>query len=194
MKPVDNRVGTGSHQVTDGVSRLSTSGVLPERPRIQYGYRGTCQVRRMPCDTYEVSGKLLIFRERQQAVRAAESKCLHRTPQGVRAARKGTRGLLPRAGNWSSQARVFDGTLQPNPEDSLHYCLLLGDGDINNRGEGDEAFNTRVCRPRGVQKTSKRGPSPSRDRACAKTDIFWSVRLSGRIPPFLRGQTLRFKS
>ena len=46
--------------------------------------------------------------------------------------------------------RVSDGMFKPNPEDSLHYCLLLGDGDINDRGEGDEAFNTRVCRPRGV--------------------------------------------
>ena len=41
MKPVDNRVGAGSRQETDGVSRLPTGGVLPERPRIQYGYRGT---------------------------------------------------------------------------------------------------------------------------------------------------------
>ena len=72
--------------------------------------------------------------------------------------------------------------LKPNPEDSLHYCLLLGDGDINNRGEGDEGFNTPVCRPRGVQKTLKRGPSPSQDRACAKTDSFYkrSVRLRVR--------------
>ena len=149
MKPVDNRVGTGSRQVTDGMSRLPTSGMLPERPRIQCGYRGTYHHAALACDTYEVSGKLLILRERQQAVRVTESKCLHRTPKGVRAARKGTRRLLPGVESWSSQVRAFDGMLKPNPEDSLHYCLLLGDGDINNRGEGDEAFNTRVCRLRG---------------------------------------------
>ncbi|MDP6468265.1 MAG: hypothetical protein QF918_11030, partial [Pirellulaceae bacterium] len=60
-----------------------------------------------------------------------------------------------------------------NPEGSLHYCLLLGDGDINDRGEGDEAFNTRVCRLRGAQKASMRRPSPSQDRACAKTDFLF---------------------
>ena len=125
----------------------------------------------------EVSGKLLILRERQQAVRAAESKCLQRTSKGVRAARKGTRGLLPGVESWSSEARVFDGTLKPNPENSLHYCLLLGDGDINDRGEGDEGSNTPVCRPRGVQKTSKRGPSSGQDRACAKTDFFSDNRV-----------------
>ena len=182
-------MGTGSRQATDGASRSPTSGVRPERPRIQCGYRGTYQVRRMPCDTYEVSGKLPILRERQQAVRVTESKCLHRTPQGGRAARKGIRGLLPRAESWSSQARVFDGTLQPNPEDSLHYCLLLGDGDINNRGEGDEAFNTRVCRLRGAQKASMRRPSPSQDRACAKTDLFYGPFVYRcRIPPFQGGE------
>ncbi len=121
----------------------------------------------------EVSGKLLILRERQQAVRAAESKCLQRTSKGVRAARKGTRGLLPGVESWSSEARVFDGTLKPNPENSLHNGLLLGDGDINDRGEGDEGSNTPVCRPRGVQKTLKRGPSPSQDRTCAKTDSIY---------------------
>ena len=104
----------------------------------------------------EVSGKLLIPRERQQAVRVAESKCLQRTSKDVRAARKGIGGLLPGAESRSSEARVSDGMLEPIPEDSLHYCLLLGDGDINNRGEGDEAFNTRVCRLRGAQKASMR--------------------------------------
>ena len=83
-------------------------------------------------------------------MRVAESKCLQRTSQGVRAARKGIGGLLPGAESRSSEVRVSDGMHEPIPEDSLHYCLLLGDGDINNRGEGDEAFNTRVCRPRGV--------------------------------------------
>ena len=74
---------------------------------------------------------------------------------------------------------MFDGTLEPIPEDSLHYCLLLGGGDTNDRGEGDEGFNTPVCRPRGVQKTLMRGPSSGRDRACAKTDLFQNVAKSG---------------
>ena len=99
----------------------------------------------------EVSGKLLILRERQQAVRVAESKCLQRTPKGVRVARKGIGGMLPGAESRSSKMRVFDGMLESNPEGSLHYCLLLGGGDINDRGEGDEGFNTPVCRPRGVR-------------------------------------------
>ena len=127
----------------------------------------------------EVSGKLPILRERRQAVRVAESKCLQRTPKGVRAARKGAGGLLPGAESRSSAVRVFDGTLKPNPEDSLHYCLLLGGGDTNDRGEGDEGFNTPVCRPRGVQKTLMRGPSSGRDRACAKTDLFQNVAKPG---------------
>jgi hypothetical protein len=99
----------------------------------------------------EVSGKTPTLRGRCQAVRVAESKCLQRTPKGVRAARKGAGGLLPGAESRSSAVRVFDGTLKPNPEDSLHYCLLLGGGDTNDRGEGDEGFNTPVCRPRGVR-------------------------------------------
>lgn len=111
-------------------------------------------------------------------MRATELKCLQRTSKGVRAARKGTRGLLPGVESWSSKARVFDGTLKPNPEDSLHYCLLLGDGDINDRGEGDEGFNTPVCRPRGVQKTSMRGPSSGRNRACAKADLIFNACAS----------------
>ena len=152
MEPVDNRVGAGSYQVTEGVGRCPTSGILPERPRIQCGYRGTCQHGCTTVRHNEVSGKLPILRERQQAVRVAESKCLQRTPKGVRAARKGTRGLLPGAESWSSQVRVFDGTLEPNPEDSLHYCLLLGGGDTNDRGEGGEGFNTPVCSPRGVDR------------------------------------------
>ena len=85
-------------------------------------------------------------------MRVAESKCLQRTPKGVRAARKGTGGLLPGAENRSSEVRVSDGMPEPIPEDSLHYCLLLGGGDTNDRGEGDEGFNTPVCRPRGVRK------------------------------------------
>ena len=123
-----------------------------------------------------MSGKLPILRERQQAVRVAESKCLWRTPKGVRAARKGIGGLLPGAGSRSSAVRVFDGTLDPNPEDSLHYCLLLGGGDTDDRGEGDEGFNTPVCRPRGVRWTLKRGSSPGRDRTCAKTGLFRTWR------------------
>jgi hypothetical protein len=118
-----------------------------------------------------VSGKSPNLRERRQTVRAAGSKCLRRTPKGVRAARKGFGGLLPGAENRTSPARVSDGRLKPNSEDSLYDCLLLGDGDINNRGEGGEGLNTPVCRPRGVHKTLKRGPSPSQDRACAKTDF-----------------------
>ena len=43
MEPVDNRVGAGSYQATEGVSRCPASGMLPERPRIQCGYRGTYQ-------------------------------------------------------------------------------------------------------------------------------------------------------
>ena len=69
-------------------------------------------------------------------------------PNGVRAARKGVRGKLPGAETWSSDERVFDGKLDQNPENSHHYCLLLGDGDINDRGEDDEGSNTPVCRSR----------------------------------------------
>ncbi len=86
-----------------------------------------------------------------------------------RAARKGIDGLLPGVENWSSEVRVSDGTLNPNPEGSLHCCLLLGDGDINNRGEGDEGFNTPVCRVWGqstlmqeVRTTRQRAGAPQR--------------------------------
>ena len=99
--------------------------------------------------------------------------------------------LLPGARKRPSEARVSDGRLEPNPEDSLHYSLLLGDGDINNRGKGDEGFNTPVCRPRGVQKTVKRGSSPSQDRACAKTDSSFKKAHSSiglRILPFQGGE------
>ena len=129
-------------------------GMLPERPRIQCGYRGTRFHGFAAMQHNEVSGKLLILRERQQAVRATELKCLQRTSKGVRAARKGTGGLLPGVENRSSEVRVADGMLEPISEGSLHYCLLLGGGDTNDRGEDGEGFNTPVCRPRGVHKTS----------------------------------------
>ena len=67
-----------------------------------------------------------------------------------RDARKGALELLPRVVKVPSAERVSDGTRNPTSEDLLHYCLLLGDGDINDRGEDDEAFNTRVCRLRGA--------------------------------------------
>ena len=89
----------------------------------------------------EVSGQLLILRERQQAVRVTESKCLQRTSKGVRAARKGTGRTLPGAESRSSEVRVSDGMLEPIPEDSLHYCLLLGGGDTNDRGEDGEGLS-----------------------------------------------------
>lgn len=58
--------------------------------------------------------------------------------------------MLPGAKNVSSAERVADGMLNPNPEDPLHYCLLLGGGDTNNRGEGDEGCNTPVCSFRSI--------------------------------------------
>ena len=85
-------------------------------------------------------------------MRATELTCLQRSLKGERAARKGTKGLLSGVESWSSEVRVIDGELKPNPEDSLHYCLLLGDGDINDRGEGDEGCNTPVCRLCGVER------------------------------------------
>jgi len=137
VEPVDNRVGAGSHQGTQGVSRCPISGIRPARSRIQCGYRETYQTT-VVLTVHEVSGKLPILRERQQAARAAESKCLQRTPQGVRAARKGTGRTLPGAESRPSAVRVSDGVLEPIPEDSLHYCLLLGGGDTNDRGEDGE--------------------------------------------------------
>ena len=115
----------------------------------------------------EVSGKLLIPRERQQTMRATESKCLRRRPKGVRSARKGIEGPLPGVESRSSEARVSDGTLRPDSEGSLHYSLLLGGGDTNDSGKGDEGFNTPVC-SFGMQ-------SPKsiicQYRTCAKTDF-----------------------
>ena len=93
--------------------------------------------------------------------------------------RKGAGGLLPGAESWPSEVRVSDGMPEPIPEDSLHYCLLLGGGDTNDRGEDGEGSNTPVCRPRGVQKTLMRGPSSGRNRACAKADLFQNVAKSG---------------
>ena len=68
----------------------------------------------------------------------------------------------------SSEVRVSDGILQPNSEDSLHYCLLLGGGDTNNRGEDDEGFNTPVCSFCVCLQRS----IISQYRTCAKTDFF----------------------
>ena len=80
-------------------------------------------------------------------MRAIESKCLHPAPNRAGAARKGIGGKSPRTENRSSEVSVADGTREPTPEGSLHYRLLLSDGDINNRGEDVEEFNTLVCRP-----------------------------------------------
>lgn len=64
---------------------------------------------------------------------------------------RGSADYFPEIGNRSSEVRVSDGPLEPNPEGSSYYCLLLGGGDANDRGEGDEGFNTPVCRLRRVQ-------------------------------------------
>ena len=85
--------------------------------------------------------------------------------------------MLPGAESRSSEVRASDGRLEPIPEDSLHNGLLLGDGDINDRGKSGEGSNTPVCRPRGVRRTSMRGSSFGQDRACAKTGFFWNTRL-----------------
>ena len=79
----------------------------------------------------------------------------------------GTPDMLPRAKNVSSAARVSDGMLQLNSEGSLHYCLLLGGGDTNNRGEDDEGFNTPVCSLCICWQRS----IISQYRTCAKTDF-----------------------
>lgn len=122
----------------------------------------------------EVSGKLLIPRERQQTMRVTESKCLRRRLKGVRSARKGIGGPLPGVENRSSEERVSDGRLKPDSEDSLHYSLLLGGGDTNDSGKGDEGFNTPVCRSREI---NLRGIIAGQDRACAKTGISRPVGL-----------------
>ena len=80
-------------------------------------------------------------------MRAIETKCLRRTSKGVRAAQKGIGDSLPGVKSRLSEERVSDGKLHPDSEVSLHYCLLLGDGDINNRGKDVEGFHTPVCRP-----------------------------------------------
>ena len=80
-------------------------------------------------------------------MRVAESKCLHLALNRASAARKGMGGKSPRTESQSSQVSVADGIRDPSPEGSLHYRLLLSDGDINNRGEDVEEFNTLVCRP-----------------------------------------------
>ena len=90
-------------------------------------------------------------------------------PNGVRAARKGAWRKLPGAETWSSEVRVFDGRLKLNPENSHHYCLLLGDGDIIDRGEDDEGPNSPVCRSR----SNLRDSIVSRNRVCAKADYFY---------------------
>ncbi len=89
-----------------------------------------------------------------------------------RVARKGTTELLPRVAKASSEERVSDGMRNPDSEDLLHYCLLLGDGDINNRGEDDEGFNTPVCSLTGDRQT---GASSSRHRTCAEVDFFGTL-------------------
>ena len=71
------------------------------------------------------------------------------TTARCRDARKGANELLPRVAKAPSAMRVSDGMRKSNSEDSMHYGLLLSDGDINNRGEDDEGFNTLVCRFHG---------------------------------------------
>ncbi len=45
---------------------------------------------------------------------------------------------------------MFDGALDLNPEDSLHYCLLLGGGDTNTlysvMDKGVTAMGSRLLR------------------------------------------------
>ena len=113
-----------------------------------------------------VAGQLSILRERQQTERVTESKCLRQTPQGVCAARKGTPDMLPGAKNASSEASVSDGMRGPISEGSLHYRLLLSDGDINDRGEDGEGFNTPVC---SFRKLFGRAPSVSIELALKLT-------------------------
>ena len=74
-------------------------GMLPERPRIQCGYRGTYQHRVVNATgtQTEVSGKLLILRERQQAVRVTESKCLLADAERCSRCPKGGQGTASRS-------------------------------------------------------------------------------------------------
>ena len=149
-----NRLGTGGHGVTEGMSCGPGRRVLPERSRIQYGYRETYSSTRsatgiwkLVSGKYSCCGRLRLAKVGTQTERVTELKCLQLAPNGAGAARKGAGGRSPRIENRSSAERVSDGILKPNPEDSLHYRLLLSDGDINNRGEGVEEFNKLVCRP-----------------------------------------------
>lgn len=146
-------MGTGRCQVTDGVSCLPTSRMLPERSRI------CITIVKRTRDDFKSFDHILSVRKvaepfgaRRQVMRVTQLKCLQRSSQDDRAARKGTNGLLSGVESWSSEVRVIDGELKPNPENWLHYCLLLSDREINNRGEGDEGFNTPVCRLCGVER------------------------------------------
>lgn len=162
-------MGTASRQATESMRRRPPAQCGSE----DHGFDAVI-VKRAPwlkSQVPEVSGKLPIRKERQQAVCVTESKCLLRSPQGDRAARKGIVDLFPGAEKRSSAVRVSDGRLEPTPEDSLHYSLLLGDGDINNRGEGDEGSNTPVCRLAEAVNLARAITRP--DRACAKAGLFY---------------------
>src|SRR5689334_1235782 len=102
MKQADNRMGTASRQATEGVRRCPTTQSCPE----DHGFDAVIVKR---ADTSKCPGSCQSS-ERQQTVCATELKCLQRSPQGDRAARKGIVDLLPGAEKRSSAARVFDGT------------------------------------------------------------------------------------
>jgi hypothetical protein len=166
-------VGTTSRQATESVRRRPPAQCCSE----DHGFDAVIVKRahwlKQPT-LGKVSGKSPIRKEWRQTVCATGSKCLQRSPQGGRAARKGIVDLLPGAEKRSSEGSASDGRLEPNPEGSLHYSLLLGDGDINNRGKGDEGSNTPVCRPCGPK--ASRGPSPGQTGLALKLAYF-EIRL-----------------
>ncbi len=197
IEPVDNRVGAGSRQVTEGMSSLPMGKVLPERPRIQYGYRGTYHHGAYRA-TLEVSGKLPILRERPQAERVTESKCLQRKPKGMRAARKGIGGLLPGAESRSSKARVSDGALSPTQKTRCttaccwavetsttgvkavqgltRPCADLAefnDDDARAIASPDRAWFNTPCADLAEFNDDDARAIASPDRACAKTDFLY---------------------
>ena len=172
MEPVDNRVGAGSYQVTEGVGRCPTSGILPERPRIQCGYRGTCHHGALPCNTTKCPG-------RRQPFGGGAKPCVRQSRSAYNGRRKafelperGPGDCFPeqKAGRVRRECSTGRSSQTQKTRCTTACCWAM---ETSTTGVKAMKGLTRPCADLvESERTLMRGPSSGWDRACAKTSLF----------------------
>ncbi len=175
IKPMEYRVGTGCHRVTEGVSRCPASGILPERPRIQCGYRGTYHTARgvTRCLTMKWPGSCPSCGSgNKPCVRQSRSACNERRKEFELPERGWVDCFPEQKADRARRAYPTGCASQAQKTRRTTACCWA----VETPTTGVKAMKglTRPCADfvESRKRTSKRGASPRRDRACAKTDFF----------------------